>query len=45
MTALSSLETGQHLLVQGFPLYSRLCTAIFHCLAALFQEVARSGKE
>ena len=32
------LEKGQHLLVQGFPLHTRLTTAIFYCLAALFQD-------
>ena len=36
--AVTGLEAGQHLLVQGFPLYTRLCTAIFYCLAALFEE-------
>jgi hypothetical protein len=36
--AVAGLEAGDHLLVQGFPLYTRLCTAIFYCLAALFEE-------
>jgi len=36
--AVTVLEKGQHLLVQGFPLYTRLNTAIFFCLAALFEE-------
>lgn len=36
--AVTVLEKGQHLLVQGFPLHTRLTTAIFHCLAALFEE-------
>jgi len=36
--AVTVLETGQHLLVQGFPLHTRLNTTIFHCLAALFEE-------
>ena len=38
MEAVAELEKGQHLLVQGLPLYTRLCTSIFLCLAALFQE-------
>lgn len=37
--AVTSLEKGNHLLVQGFPLHTRLTTTIFYCLAALFQEV------
>jgi len=37
--AVTALEAGQHLLVQGFPLHTRLTTAIFYCLAALFEEV------
>jgi len=36
--AVTGLEKGQHLLVQGFPLYTRLNNAIFYCLAALFEE-------
>jgi len=36
--AVTVLEKGQHLLVQGFPLHTRLTTAIFYCLAALFQD-------
>jgi len=36
--AVTVLEKGQHLLVQGFPLHTRLNTAIFFCLAALFEE-------
>jgi len=38
MEAVTELEAGQHLLVQGFPLFTRLTAAIFYCLAALFQE-------
>ena len=37
--AVTALEAGQHFLVQGFPLHTRLTTAIFYCLAALFEEV------
>ena len=37
--AVTSLEKGNHLLVQGFPLHTRLTATIFYCLAALFQEV------
>jgi len=37
--AMTALEKGQHLLVQGFPLYTRLNNAIFYCLAALFEEI------
>lgn len=37
--AVSSLKPGQHLLVQGFPLHTRLTTTLFYCLAALFEEV------
>eukprot|EP00092_Neocalanus_flemingeri_P040572 GFUD01044178.1.p1 GENE.GFUD01044178.1~~GFUD01044178.1.p1 ORF type:complete len:760 (-),score=259.24 GFUD01044178.1:200-2479(-) len=36
--AVTGLEKGQHLLVQGFPLHTRLNNAIFYCLAALFEE-------
>jgi len=36
--AVTGLEKGQHLLVNGFPLYTRLNNAIFYCLAALFEE-------
>jgi len=36
--AVTVLEKGQHLLVQGFPLHTRLTTAIFYCLSALFEE-------
>jgi len=32
------MEKGQNLLVQGFPLYTRLDITIFFCLAALFEE-------
>jgi len=38
ISAVSELEAGEHLLVQGLPLYTRLCTAIFYCLASLFEE-------
>jgi len=37
--AVTSLKRGNHLLVQGFPLHTRLTTTIFYCLAALFEEV------
>lgn len=37
--AVTSLKKGNHLLVQGFPLHTRLTTTIFYCLAALFEEV------
>ena len=37
--AVTSLQKGNHLLVQGFPLHTRLTTTIFYCLAALFQDV------
>merc|ERR1711868_57927 len=37
--AVTSLKKGSHLLVQGFPLHTRLTTTIFYCLAALFEEV------
>jgi len=46
--AVTVLEKGQHLLVQGFPLYTRLNNAIFYCLAALFEEtgfVKPSGED
>merc|ERR1712059_198612 len=36
--AVTGLARGEHLLVQGFPLYTRLCMAIFFCLSALFEE-------
>jgi len=36
--AVTGLERGQHLLVSGFPLYTRLCMAIFFCLSSLFEE-------
>jgi len=36
--AVTGLEMGQHLLVSGFPLYTRLCMAIFFCLSSLFEE-------
>ena len=38
MEAVGDLEKGQHLLVQGLPLYTRLCSSIFLCLASLFQD-------
>jgi len=37
--AVTSLKKGNHLLVQGFPLHTRLTSTIFFCLAALFEEV------
>jgi len=46
--AVTVLEKGQHLLLQGFPLYTRLNNAIFYCLAALFEEtgfVKPSGED
>jgi hypothetical protein len=36
--AVTGLARGEHLLVQGLPLYTRLCMAIFFCLASLFEE-------
>jgi len=36
--AVTGLERGQHLLVSGFPLYTRMCLAIFFCLSSLFEE-------
>jgi len=37
--AVNSLTKGNHLLVQGFPLLTRLTSTIFYCLAALFEDV------
>jgi len=39
LTTIAKLGRGQHLLIPGLPLFTRLDIAIFSCLAALFEEV------
>jgi len=39
ITAITDLEKGEHLIVEGFPLFSRINVAIFLCIAALFEEI------
>jgi len=39
LNAIAELERGQHLLIPGLPLFTRLDIAIFYCLAYLFEEI------
>jgi len=35
----TDLEKGEHLVVEGFPLFTRINVTIFLCIAAMFEEI------
>ena len=48
MNSISSLETGDHLIIEGFPIFTRMTVAIFFSFATLFEDIGfvrPQGKE
>jgi hypothetical protein len=39
MNSISRLETGDHLIIEGFPIFTRITVAIFFSFATLFEDI------